>query len=54
MKATDTQRQELYALIEQANKMKERQSRIEGIIGNILFTILGSMVVSVIIGWATI
>lgn len=53
-KATDTQRQELYALIEQANKMKARQSRIEGIIGNILFTILGSMVVSVIIGWATI
>jgi hypothetical protein len=53
-KATDTQRQELYALIEQARKQKERTSKIEDLVGNILFTILGSMVVSVIIGWATI
>ena len=54
MKASDTQRQELFALIEQSRKQQERISKIEDMVGNILFTVLGSMVVSVIIGWATI
>jgi hypothetical protein len=46
-------KQELYDLAAQARKERDRTSRIEGIVGNILFTILGGCVLFTIVLWAT-
>lgn len=48
-----TNRTQLYALIEQARIERERTERIEGIIGGIIFTILGSCVLATMIHWVT-
>ena len=46
-------KQELYDLAAQARKDRDRTSRIEGIVGNVLFTILGACVLYTIVLWAT-
>jgi hypothetical protein len=46
-------KQELYALAAQARKERDRTSRIEDIVGNVLFTILGACVLFTIALWAT-
>jgi hypothetical protein len=46
-------KQELYDLAAQARKERERTSRIEGIVGNVLFSVLGACVLYTIALWAT-
>jgi hypothetical protein len=46
-------KQELYDLVEQARKERDRTARIEEIVGNILFTVLGGCVLYTIVLWAT-
>jgi hypothetical protein len=46
-------KQELYDLAAQARKERDRTSRIEDIVGNVLFTILGACVLFTIALWAT-
>lgn len=48
-----TTKTEFYALIEQARIERNRQARIEGLIGNVLFTVLGGSVLTTIILWLT-
>jgi hypothetical protein len=51
---TKTDREELYQLIDIARAERERTARIENIVGNILFTVLGACVLFTVILWATI
>jgi hypothetical protein len=46
-------REELYQLIAIAHAERERTARIEGIVGNILFSVLGCCVLYTIVLWAT-
>jgi hypothetical protein len=46
-------KQELYDLAAQARKERDRTARLEGIVGNVLFTILGACVLYTIVLWAT-
>ena len=46
-------KQELYDLAAQARKERDRTARIEEIVGNILFTVLGGCVLYTIVLWAT-
>jgi hypothetical protein len=46
-------KQELYDLAAQARKERDRTARIEDIVGNILFAILGGCVLFTIVLWAT-
>jgi hypothetical protein len=50
---TKTNREELYQLIAIANAERDRRDRIEEIVGNILFSVLGSCVLYTIVSWAT-
>jgi hypothetical protein len=50
---TKTNREELYQLIAIANAERDRRDRIEEIVGNILFSVLGSCVLYTIVLWAT-
>ncbi len=54
MKATQAQRQELYELMDQARKERERTSRIEDLVGNVLMSVLGAFVLFTIFLWATV
>ena len=53
MKATQTQRQELYQLISLARVEREKTARIESIIGNVLMSALGACVLYAIAAWLT-
>jgi hypothetical protein len=53
MKATQTQRQELYQLINLAREERQRTARIESIIGNALMSALGACVLYAIAAWFT-
>ena len=53
MTKSEIQRQELYQIISLARAQRDRTSRIEGIVGNILFTILGGCVLFTIALWLT-
>ena len=46
-------RQELYQLIALARAERNRRDRIENIIGNVIFSILGALVLYTIALWAT-
>jgi len=46
-------KQELYDLAAQARKERDRTARIEGIVGNVLCTILGACVLFTIALWLT-
>lgn len=46
-------REELYQLIAIARAERNRRDRIEEIVGNVLFTILGACVLFTIALWAT-
>jgi hypothetical protein len=46
-------KQELYDLVAQARKERDRTSRIEGIVGNVLCTSLGACALYTIVLWAT-
>lgn len=46
-------REELYQLIAIARAERNRRDRIEEIVGNVLFTILGACVLYTIALWAT-
>jgi hypothetical protein len=46
-------REELYQLIAIANAERDRRDRIEEIVGNILFSVLGGCVLFTIVLWAT-
>lgn len=46
-------REELYHLIAIARAERNRRDRIEEIVGNVLFTILGACVLYTIVLWAT-
>jgi hydrogenase-4 membrane subunit HyfE len=46
-------KQELYDLVAQARKERERTSRIEDLIGNVLFSVLGACVLYTIALWVT-
>jgi hypothetical protein len=50
---TKTNREELYQLIAIARAKRERTARIEEIVGNILFSVLGGCVLYTIVLWAT-
>jgi len=50
---TKTNREELYQLIAIARAERDRRDRIEEIVGNILFTVLGGCVLFSIVLWAT-
>ena len=50
---TNTNHEELYQLIAIARAERERTARIENIVGNILFSVLGSCVLYTIVLWAT-
>lgn len=45
--------QELYQLIALARAERNRRDRIENIIGNVIFSILGALVLYTIALWAT-
>lgn len=46
-------REELYQLIVIARDERNRRDRIDEIVGNVLFTILGACVLYTIVLWAT-
>jgi hypothetical protein len=48
-----TNREELYQLIALARAERERTARIEEIVGNVLFSILGGCALFAIVLWAT-
>lgn len=48
-----TNREELYQLIDLARAERNRRDRIEDIVGNVLFTILGACVFYTIALWLT-
>jgi hypothetical protein len=50
---TKTNREEMYQLIAIARAERERTSRIENIVGNILCSVLGCCVLFTIVLWAT-
>jgi hypothetical protein len=54
MKANQTQREELYQLIELARAQREKTARAEELVGNVLFSVLGACVLFTIFLWATI
>jgi hypothetical protein len=53
MKANQTQREELYQLIALAHEQRAKAARIEDLIGNVLFSVLGACVLYTIVLWAT-
>ena len=53
MKATQTQRQELYQLTSLARAQRERTARIESIVGNVLMSTLAAFVAYAIAAWLT-
>lgn len=48
-----TNREDLYQLIAIARAERNRRDRIEEIVGNVLFSILGACVLYTIVLWAT-
>jgi hypothetical protein len=46
-------KQELYDLAAQARKERDRTSRIEDVVGAVLFSVLGACVLFTIVLWAT-
>jgi hypothetical protein len=50
---TKTNREELYHLIDIARAGRERTTRIENLVGNILCSVLGCCVLVTIVSWAT-
>jgi hypothetical protein len=47
------QREELFQLVALAREQREKTARIEDLIGNVLFSVLGACVLYTIVLWAT-